>query len=325
MRTFYGALLLLLASAAPAAAISLSVVPAQPVEGTFFTLVASVNAACPVPGSVVVNPLFLGGSVQITFVEACSTSPQPRLVQVPLGPFRNGLWTFNIRFGTEQATLQAEIQPIPYQIEFPAAPLAGTPITVAFSFHGNCPFLGNMIRDGNLLSLLFDDSCPVLPPAPEPMTTYQEIGPLPAGDYVLQISNFRGESLASQRFHVFGADECIPSDTVLCLQRGRFRVGATWRTASDQGTAKVRPETADSGSLWFFSADNLELMVKVLDACQNPDPSYWVFASGLTDVEVEITVTDMATQTTRHYRNPRGTPFAPIQDTAAFACAPPNT
>jgi len=319
-------LLLLLAAAAPAAALSLSVLPAKPVEDAPFTLVASVNAACPVPASIVVTRGFPLSVVQVTFVEACSTPPQPRLVQIPLGPLTSGQWILRARFGSAQTELQTEIQRVPYRIELdPPAPLAGNPITLRFAGNGPCPEFFDPQRDGNLLTLHFDDNCPILPPGTAPFVIEQEIGPLPAGDYVVQVSTVNDHSLASHRFHVFAASECIPSDTALCLQRSRFRVSATWRTATAQGVAKVRPETADSGSLWFFLPDNLELLVKVLDACQNPDPKYWVFAAGLTDVEVDISVTDTATQTTRHYRNALGAPFAPVLDTAAFDCAPPNT
>jgi hypothetical protein len=326
MRTSFWPVLLLLGATAPASALSLSVLPAQPVEDAPFTLVASVNAACPVPGSIVVTPGFPAGVVQVTFVEACSTPPQIRLVSLPLGPLTAGQWIFRARFGSAQTELQTEIRRVPYRIDLdPPFPLAGNPITLRFAGNGPCPEFFDPQRDGNLLTLHFDDNCPILPPGTGPFVIEQEIGPLPAGDYVVQVSTFNDHSLASHRFHVFGATECVPSDTALCLQRGRFRISATWRTANAQGVAKVRPETADSGSLWFFLPDNLELLVKVLDACQNPDPKYWVFAAGLTNVEVDISVTDTATQTTRHYRNPLDHSFAPVLDTAAFTCAPPNT
>ena len=49
----------------------------------------------------------------------------------------------------------------------------------------------------------------------------------------------------------------------------------------------------------------------------------WVFAAGLTDVEVSLTITDQQTGSTRTYSNAQGTPFAPIQDTAALATCTP--
>ncbi|MEM8964448.1 MAG: hypothetical protein AAGD38_23380, partial [Acidobacteriota bacterium] len=46
----------------------------------------------------------------------------------------------------------------------------------------------------------------------------------------------------------------------------RFRITVTWRTLSGEvGRGKVVPITGDTGSFWFFSDDNLELMIKVLD------------------------------------------------------------
>jgi hypothetical protein len=46
---------------------------------------------------------------------------------------------------------------------------------------------------------------------------------------------------------------------------------------------------------------------------------YWVFAGGLTNVNVVITVTDSQTGVIKTYTNLQGTAFRPIQDTSAFA------
>ena len=43
---------------------------------------------------------------------------------------------------------------------------------------------------------------------------------------------------------------------------------------------------------------------------------------GLTNVEVELTVTDTETAEVRSYFNPLGKAFAPVQDIAAFATCP---
>ncbi len=43
---------------------------------------------------------------------------------------------------------------------------------------------------------------------------------------------------------------------------------------------------------------------------------------GLTNVKVDITVTDTKTHTVKHYSNAQGVQFKPIQDTAAFATCP---
>ena len=115
---------------------------------------------------------------------------------------------------------------------------------------------------------------------------------------------------------------CFPGAQTLCLNNGRFRVQAEWRT--DQGTSGVgnaEPLTNDTGYFWFFNAANIEVVTKVLNACTISD-RYWVFAGGLTDVEVDITVTDTETGAVATYRNPVDTPFQPIQDVEAFATCP---
>ena len=114
---------------------------------------------------------------------------------------------------------------------------------------------------------------------------------------------------------------CVAGPHTLCLVNGRFKVEATWQTATDHGPASAVSLGGDSGSFWFFDQDNTELTVKVLNACAGFE-RFWVFASGLTNVEVVVRVTDTQTRHVRQYFNPQGKPFAPIQDTDAFATCP---
>jgi hypothetical protein len=65
----------------------------------------------------------------------------------------------------------------------------------------------------------------------------------------------------------------------------------------------------------------VELTVKVLNGCFR-NGHYWFFASGLTDVRVDLTVTDTSTGVTKTYVNPRGRAFVPIQDTRALQTCP---
>ena len=112
---------------------------------------------------------------------------------------------------------------------------------------------------------------------------------------------------------------CTSTSTQLCLHNNRFQVGAEWRTpegATGMGIA-VRT-TTDSGYFTFFNHDNVELTVKILDACSYVQ-KLWFFAGGLTDVGVELTVTDTLTGQVRTYHHPVGTPFQPILDVEAFA------
>jgi hypothetical protein len=125
------------------------------------------------------------------------------------------------------------------------------------------------------------------------------------------------------RIDVAPQNGCLPDATTLCLNGGRFQVQAQWQTsAGNIGPGQAVPMSADTGNFWFFGADNVELVVKVLNGCALPNPSYWVFASGLTNVGVDLTVTDTKTGIAKTYRNPVNQPFVAIQDTAAFATCP---
>jgi hypothetical protein len=74
--------------------------------------------------------------------------------------------------------------------------------------------------------------------------------------------------------------------------------------------------TSDTGYFWFFSAGNIELVIKVVDG-RPVNGHYWVFYGALTDVEVSITVTDTATGAIRTYFKPAGA-LASDADTATF-------
>ncbi len=117
---------------------------------------------------------------------------------------------------------------------------------------------------------------------------------------------------------------CVPAAAVLCLGERRFGLTVEWRDFQGRtGAGTAVPMSGESGYFWFFDHANVELIVKVLDACGLPTfRSYWVFATGLTSVEVTLRVTDTVSGTVREYVNPLGMPFRPIQDTDAFATCP---
>ena len=108
----------------------------------------------------------------------------------------------------------------------------------------------------------------------------------------------------------------------LALGEGRFEIDVSWQTPTGtQGFGKGIELTRDTGYFWFFSQENVELVIKLLDACNGFD-HFWVFLGGLTSVQARITVRDTASGQTRVYTNPLNTPFQPIQDTRAFATCP---
>jgi hypothetical protein len=116
---------------------------------------------------------------------------------------------------------------------------------------------------------------------------------------------------------------CQAAADTLCLNNERFGVQITWRDFQGQtgvGTV-VKGGTDDSGLFWFFSSDNWEVLVKVLDGC-DINQYYWVFASATTNVEYTLTVTDTQTQAVAQYTNPLGTAADALTDTAAFETCP---
>src|SRR6185369_2338641 len=125
---------------------------------------------------------------------------------------------------------------------------------------------------------------------------------------------------------------CSPGDTVLCIDDTpgdrRFKVEVEYSTTQGgglAGSAHAVPlaslDVNRGGLFWFFSQDNPELLVKVLDGCSD-NGHRWVFLSGGTNVGLIATVADTVTGEVHTYYNRDVTPFAPVQDTKAHACAP---
>jgi hypothetical protein len=114
-----------------------------------------------------------------------------------------------------------------------------------------------------------------------------------------------------------------PGATSLPLRQGRFKAEVTWRSFDGAtGTAQAVPAAADgSGLFWFFTPDNWELLVKVLDGCA-VNHRYWVFAAATTDVAYTLTVTDTLTGKTARYENPLGQRSPAVTDVGAFATCP---
>ena len=116
---------------------------------------------------------------------------------------------------------------------------------------------------------------------------------------------------------------CQQGPQTLCLNGGRFQVNVAWtKPDSTSGVANAVKLTDDSGYFWFFNPSNIEMVVKVLDGCAF-NHAYWVFASGLTNVQVAWDVVDTQTGFGFTQTNDQGTPFAPVQATDAFPSSCP--
>ena len=118
----------------------------------------------------------------------------------------------------------------------------------------------------------------------------------------------------------------FPDSSQLCLHDGRFSATAEYR---DPRTAEWKPAAAnsltrDAGYYTFLQPGNVEIFLKVLDACAT-NGRYWVYMGGATDLAVRVRVghqpEDEAERRVRDYETARG-PFVAVRDSRAFACSP---
>ncbi len=108
----------------------------------------------------------------------------------------------------------------------------------------------------------------------------------------------------------------VVSSPDLLVNGGRFLINVEWSTLQGtSGQGEAVSLTGDTGYFWFFDESNVELVIKVLDACAI-NQSFWVFAGALTDQGAVITVTE--TGVMRTWENEVGTEFESIQETSAF-------
>ena len=160
---------------------------------------------------------------------------------------------------------------------------------------------------GDGLFICYDDSA-TTPPAQAFRTTngaWEGIG-----------SGFKAFGIRA----LFEADDtaCVPSEHALCLFDGRFRVSVEWENFEHlHGNAHAQTLTDESGLFWFFSPQNIEFLVKIVDVC-GPYDRFWVFAAATTNVAYTMTVVDTVAHETKVYRNELGVSSPAIIDGDAF-------
>lgn len=206
----------------------------------------------------------------------------------------------------------------------PAQPTSDLPVSARVHIVAcdNIPIVP--VRNGQVIDLHYQNrNCPTIPTQSEATVP---LGSLFQGAYLLRVvetSDSANPRVDDEATFVVTPVNCpshplSPSIPQLCLRGGRFSVFAVWATLPS-GAGKPTKLSSNSGAMWFFTPDNVELMVKVLDACHY-NGHFWFFAAGLTDLPVFITVRDNQTGAQRMYQNPAGTAFRAITDTSAFAC-----
>ena len=140
---------------------------------------------------------------------------------------------------------------------------------------------------------------------------------LPAAPFAFHPLDLPEASSSEESLIAAPASDCAPTDTALCLNGGRFRLDVKWKDfQGGTGVGKAIPLTSDTGYFWFFNSSNVELVVKVLDA-RTLNNRFWVFYGALSNVEYDLTVTDISNGEVRRYRNP-AQKFASTGDTQAF-------
>ncbi len=167
----------------------------------------------------------------------------------------------------------------------------------------------------------------VLPPVPAGSSGTTVTGLQPGTGYGFHV---RAENAAGNSAYTAEADAatdstpgtCTADTGTLCLG-GRFKVTVAWVTSnmSGVGTTVPLPANPSSGLFYFFSSDNIEMLVKVINGCALNN-AYWVFFAATTNVQFTVTVIDTTTGKTQVYFNPLNQAAAPVQDTSAFATCP---
>lgn len=223
----------------------------------------------------------------------------------------------------------ASAQELPAFTFQPAAPMPGDTVSIHVDAPPTtCPLLSTAAElEGSVITVRYVEGCvclPFIPPFPLDFT--EEVGPLPAGRYVVQLELSRSEhdGTVCQPPEVIGEDELVVSGEDLVLHGGRFVARASWRAFDGStGAGRAVAVSGQSGYFWFFDPTNVEINLKVLDACPVND-HFWVFVAAASNVEYEIHVFDVADDSIEIWTesNPLGNFPSLRADTTAFPTCP---
>ena len=305
--------------------------PASPTELDEVTVTLSGEAGCPILGGV----RHERREITVELATGCPLAPPlpPESYRFVASLGRLGPGAYRVRVLDDGGALRFEgplriaAAAVPPIVFSPEVPNARDQITVTVTLDGlrRCRVFRSVDVRGHFIDLDVDERCVV--PAPPNAASNADfdvvLEPLAATRYRLRLRDSTGAVLATADLVVQPADRCVTGDAYLCVHGGRFRAEVVWKTPQGgQRTAHASSISGDSGMFWFHDPDNVELVVKVLDACQAPFNRYWVFAAGLTDLEATLVVTDLRSGQTRRYHSRAGKSFEPVLDAQAFATCP---
>ncbi len=203
-----------------------------------------------------------------------------------------------------------------------AAPLSSTEIRLTWQDNSDD-------ETGFILEILIPPVWAEIPFELPPDITKVIVAGLPPAStqsFRVRAVNAYGASAASNQAtaETFADDfDCLVTADELCLLGGRFKVSVAYRNQHNrgaEGNATVVPSTDETGTFWFFSPDNVELIVKALDG-RYINQHFWLFYGALTDIEYTINLTDTVTGAVKSYHNPPGE-ICGLADTTAFLDVP---
>ncbi|MEE8524924.1 MAG: hypothetical protein V3T72_13400 [Thermoanaerobaculia bacterium] len=327
-------LLLALMAAAPAAEaarVHVRFEPAFPTELDETSVVLTGEVGCPILGGVDRQRR----DITVELATGCPLAPplpsESYRFEASLGKLEPGSYRVRVlddggalRFEGPLVVDRAAVRPIVFS---PAVPNARDHVIVTVTLEGlrRCRLFRSVAVRGHFIDVDVDESClaPSPPNAPAIADFDVVLEPLAATRYRLRLRDSSATVLATADLVVQPADRCVTGDAYLCLNGGRFRAEVVWKTPhGGHRTGHAASIGDDSGMFWFHERDNVELVVKVLDACRPPFNRFWVFAAGLTDLETTLVVTDLRSGQTRRYHSRKGKSFEPVLDAQAFATCP---
>jgi phosphatidylinositol-3-phosphatase len=92
----------------------------------------------------------------------------------------------------------------------------------------------------------------------------------------------------------------VPPAQVTPASPARFLSTVTWTSPTASGSGNLTYISADARGFWFFSPDNIDLVVKVVDG-RSVNGKFWVFYGSLTSEQFTLTITDTLTGATKTY------------------------
>jgi hypothetical protein len=276
-----------------------------------------------------------GNRIDILAREACGClgTPNPTTFQTEVGPLPVGRYSISLSrqgfgqggFGCEEAEPVIAVDTTVFTstgigaiATDPPAPTVDDEVSLVVSVNCNTGVSLETVVDRVvwLRSSFLSGSSQACPPVVDPPAIIP-LGKLSAGAHTVIV---REDEDAA--FLGLGGFAVADLGTPAVVLAERFQVEVTWTRpdgSSDAGRGRLIRDSDRGAEFWFFRPSNPELLVKLLDGCNN-NGHRWFFAGGLTNLGVEITVTDRVTDEVVVYQNPLGDRFEPIQDTRAFVC-----